>query len=122
MASLIATSIKRGLSRRCPVCGEGRLFSRYVKVEAHCPVCGEDNGRHRVDDAASYFTVLLVGHVVVAPALLFEVLYDAPLALILGISLPAVGVVTLAALPFVKGAVLGALSGIDRSGKARAKG
>ena len=42
--------------------------------------------------------------------------------LILGIALPAVGVVTLAALPFIKGAVLGALSGIDRSGKARAKG
>jgi len=119
MAGLIATAMKRGFSRRCPACGKGPLFRGYVKVREHCPVCGEDNGRHRVDDAASYFTVLLVGHVVVAPALFFEVFYDAPLALLLGLALPGVGVVTLSALPFIKGAVLGALSGIDRSAKAK---
>jgi len=117
---LIATAMKRGLARRCPACGKGPLFRGYVKVHEHCPVCGEDNGRHRVDDAASYFTVLLVGHVVVAPALFFEMVYDAPLGLLLAIALPSVGVVTLGALPFIKGAVLGVLSGIDRGAKAAA--
>ena len=110
----IRTAMLRGASLRCPSCGKGRLFRRYVKVETHCPVCGEDNGRHRVDDAASYFTVLLVGHLVIAPALAFEVVWDAPLSLVLGIAFPAVGLVTLTALPFIKGAVLGVLSATDR--------
>ena len=111
-------AMKRGVQRRCPRCGKGRLFHSYTKVEAICAACGEDNGRHRVDDAASYFTVLLVGHVVVAPMLAVEMLWDAPLAWVLGIAIPAVGVVTLGALPFIKGAVLGALSAIDRRNRA----
>ena len=36
---LIGTAIKRGLRRRCPHCGEGRLFSGWSFLE-RCSVCG----------------------------------------------------------------------------------
>jgi len=119
-ASPILRAMKRGARLRCPACGKGALFRRYVKVEPHCLSCGEDNGRHRVDDAASYFTVLLVGHVVIAPMLVMQTVWDAPLSLSLGISIPLVGLLTLGALPFIKGAVLGALSATDRRARAEA--
>jgi uncharacterized protein (DUF983 family) len=118
--SPIMLAMKRGLKRRCPTCGEAPLFRSYVKVEPICPVCGAANGEHRVDDAASYFTVLLVGHLVIAPMLAFEVLWNAPLAWVLGISIPLVGLVTLAALPFIKGAIVGVLSAQARRARAEA--
>ena len=52
------TGIKRGLRRHCPHCDSPTLFSGYLKVRPRCPVCGADNSQHRVDDIASYFTVL----------------------------------------------------------------
>ena len=34
-----ATLLARGLRLRCPNCGGGPLFSRWVKMEAACPRC-----------------------------------------------------------------------------------
>jgi len=119
-ASPLWRAMKRGLKLRCPSCGSAPLYKSYLKVDPVCPACGAENGAHRVDDAAAYFTVLIVGHVVVAPMLAFEVLWDASMALVLGIALPAVGVVALAALPFVKGGIIGLMSAQERRARAEA--
>jgi len=34
------TAIWRGLSKRCPHCGQGRLFSGWFQHVARCPACG----------------------------------------------------------------------------------
>jgi uncharacterized protein (DUF983 family) len=114
MAETSATSpntvligLKRGLSRRCPNCATGKLFRGYLKVEETCPACGHDNGQYRADDAGPYFTVLLVGHLVVGPMLFFPFIWRAPIGLVLFSTLTPVAVLTLALLPFVKGAVIG---------------
>ncbi len=36
----IATAFRRGASRRCPHCGEGRLFSGWAHHLEKCTVCG----------------------------------------------------------------------------------
>jgi len=36
---LIATALGRGLRKRCPHCGEGRLFSGWSHLE-RCSICG----------------------------------------------------------------------------------
>jgi uncharacterized protein (DUF983 family) len=38
-ASLVTTALRRGLRKRCPHCGEGRLFSGWSHLE-RCSVCG----------------------------------------------------------------------------------
>jgi len=38
-SQLINTALWRGLRKRCPHCGEGRLFSGWSHLE-RCPVCG----------------------------------------------------------------------------------
>ena len=53
----------RGLRCKCPNCGEGDLFSRYLKVVDNCPQCDEDLSQHRADDGPAYLTILIVAHV-----------------------------------------------------------
>lgn len=106
--------LKRGFVRRCPNCGTGKLFRGYLKVEPVCATCGHDNGQYPSDDAPPYFTILLVGHLFVAPLLAVPGLWSLPTTVLLGVTVPAMGAATLALLPFVKGAVVGAQWGVAR--------
>ncbi len=99
--------MKRGIAMRCPNCGEGRLYAKYLKVQA-CPVCGNDNAAYPADDAPPYFTILIVGHLVVGPLLFFPFIWQAPTWIVLLATLPALAGLTLVLLPVVKGAVVGA--------------
>ena len=52
----------RGFRRCCPNCGEGHIFTGYLKVVGTCAVCDEDLHHHRADDGPAYLTILVVGH------------------------------------------------------------
>lgn len=105
------TKLRYGLRRRCPSCGEGPLFHGYLKIEDQCPVCGAQNGRYPSDDAAPYFTIFLVGHILVPLALKTHLLLpNVSVETELAIWLPVALVMTLALLPFVKGGVIGVAS------------
>jgi len=97
----------RGARGKCPSCGEGRLFGRYLKVLDECPRCGETLHHQRADDAPPYFTIFAVGHIIVPLMLAFEVAFKPALwlhALIWG---PATIALCLALLPVIKGAIVG---------------
>ncbi len=32
--------LRRGLGKRCPLCGTGRLFTRWFRMKERCPGCG----------------------------------------------------------------------------------
>ena len=102
----VALGMKRGVAQHCPNCGQGKLFRQYLKVQ-DCPVCGNDNSRYPADDAPPYFTILLVGHLVVAPLLFFPWIWQADVWLVLGTVMPSLLILTLVFLPLVKGAVVG---------------
>ncbi len=51
-----------GFRQRCPQCGEGHLYTKYLKVTDECPSCGEDLSHQRADDGPAYLTILIVGH------------------------------------------------------------
>jgi uncharacterized protein (DUF983 family) len=105
----VLTGMKRGVLHRCPNCGEGRLYTRYLKVDLDCEVCGHDLARYPADDGPAYFTILIIGHLFVAPLLLFPFIWQMSPALVVPLTvLPLCGL-TLLLLPRVKGAVIGAL-------------
>jgi len=105
----VLDALKRGLRRRCPCCGEGRLFAGYLAMRERCGTCDLDLEPCRADDAPAYFTIFLVGHLVVPGILLLEQ-WAAPETWVqLAIWLPVTLVATLAILPFVKGATIGAI-------------
>jgi uncharacterized protein (DUF983 family) len=101
------TGLKRGVARRCPNCGRGRLFGGYLKVKS-CDACGHDNRQYPSDDAPPYFTILIVGHVFVAPLLVMSFIWTWPVQYVVATTLPALAAITLGLLPLVKGAVVGA--------------
>jgi len=108
-ANRILQGLARGFRRRCPNCGEGRLFKGYLAVQPCCTACGHDNAQYRADDAAPYFTILVIGHLVIGPILVFPFILTAPIGLVLATTLPALAIVTLGLPPVIKGAVIGVL-------------
>ena len=106
--AFMMTGLRRGFAGRCPACGQAPVLHSYLKVTPTCPSCGHDNGQYPSDDAPPYFTILLVGHLIVAPLLLCPFIWRWPPWLVLGLTLPLVGAATLLLLPRVKGAVIGA--------------
>lgn len=104
--SLLA-AILRGFRQRCPQCGEAPLFYRFLKVEAACGGCREALHHHRADDAPPYFTVMIVGHIVIPLVLLAERLWSPSMTLQFAIWLPLSILLILALLPRVKGALIG---------------
>lgn len=67
-----------GLLGRCPRCGEGPLFSGYLTVAPSCRVCNLDYGFADSGDGPAVFIMLITGFIVVAAALVVEVLYQPP--------------------------------------------
>ena len=70
--------VQRALMCRCPMCGEGKLFSGYVTPVAACAVCHEPLGHIRADDGPAWLTILIVGHIVVGAILAVEPYVDWP--------------------------------------------
>ena len=58
-------SVRRGFAGKCPKCGEGAMFGRYLKVTPKCASCGEELSHHRADDLPAYIVLFIVGHVVI---------------------------------------------------------
>lgn len=103
------TGLLRGLRHRCPSCGEGRLYSGYLKIAPACDACGHDLGSYRADDGPAYFTILLVGHLVVAPMFFFPFMWEISPWIIVPGALAGLTTLILLLLPRIKGAFVGAL-------------
>jgi uncharacterized protein (DUF983 family) len=74
----LAQAMWRGFTMKCPHCGEGHLFGRFLKVADHCEVCGEDFTPQRADDFPAYLVIVVVGHIVVPAMLSLEMAYAPP--------------------------------------------
>ena len=111
-ATLSATRRKRqamwrGSLGKCPACGSGRLFAHYLKVADQCETCGLEFAGHQADDAPPYFTIFIVGHIVIPIALVVERTYQPPLIVHAAMFSVLSVIITLISLPMVKGAVVG---------------
>lgn len=105
----LLAAIGRGLLGRCPACGEGRAFGRFLKVVPQCAVCAAPLGSARADDAPPYFTILIVGHIVVPLMLVLQHTRNIQDWVLAAIFLPLTAALCLALLQPIKGGVLGAM-------------
>jgi uncharacterized protein (DUF983 family) len=103
----LAIAMRRGLAGRCPVCGKGRLFDGFLRVASECEQCHAPLGLARADDAPPYFTILIVGHIVIPALLIMQKLYDPPTWLMSAIFLPLTVILALGLIRPIKGATVG---------------
>jgi uncharacterized protein (DUF983 family) len=120
----LMTAMRRGFFCRCPNCGEGKLFGKFLKVVDHCSECGEVYHHHRADDFPAYIVIFIVGHIVV-PLVLFTETHYAPPYWVHAALWPAmVAGLSLALLQPVKGAIVAlqwfvGMHGFDEARKKR---
>ena len=103
----LLTGVGRGVSRKCPACGKGRLFTGYLAVEETCRMCGNDNEQYPSDDFAPYVTIFVVLHLLVPVFVIADRSYNLSLWIEAAVAIPIFLLATLALLPFAKGAVIG---------------
>lgn len=114
-------AMARGFTRKCPSCGEGAIFSGYTTTHPACGTCGLDFTNHNADDAPPYFTIMVVGHIIIPLALTVQRFFDLSLTLQFAIWLPVLIISTYLFLPRSKGALIGLqwanrMHGFDKEG------
>jgi uncharacterized protein (DUF983 family) len=106
-ARQIGAAMLKGAKGRCPACGTGKLYNGFLKVADRCASCGTELHHHRADDAPPYFTMFIVGHIVVGGLLIVEKKFAPDTLTQLLIWLPLTCVLSLVLLPIIKGALIG---------------
>ena len=102
----LSGSIISGLTCACPRCGKGKLFSGFVTLRPRCDVCGLDYSFADSGDGPAVFIMFLAGFIVVAAALVTEVVYQPPFWVHAALWLPLIVIVTLGPLRPMKGLMI----------------
>ncbi|MGH1351423.1 MAG: DUF983 domain-containing protein [Methyloligellaceae bacterium] len=103
----LSTAMWRGAKGQCPACGTGRMFDKYLKVSESCSQCGEELFHHEADDAPPYFTILILGHLLVPIIIMVERAFTPSLWVHGAIWLPVIIILSLVLLQITKGATVG---------------
>ena len=115
-SSMFFIAMLRGFRGVCPQCGEGKLLQGYLKPNERCSHCGVDTGKIYTADIAPYFTIMIVGHIIVPGLLLSERVMHPNLWLQAGFWLTLALVMTLWFLPRVKGCIMGLMWALGMRG------
>lgn len=100
-------AFKRGMRRKCPRCGEGKVLKRYLKVYDNCESCGLDLTPYDAADGPAYFTMSIAVCFLLPLAVIHEWVYNPPEWLLLLIWLPIILGSSLILLPIIKGIFIG---------------
>lgn len=82
------------------------MFQGYLAIAEKCTNCALLFDPLRADDAPAYFTIFIVGHIVVSGLLILESYVHPAYWLQLLIWLPLTVVMAIGLLPYLKGAVM----------------
>jgi uncharacterized protein (DUF983 family) len=102
----MSTALLRGATCRCPNCGDGPLFRKFLKVKDNCDVCGEALHHHRADDMPAYIVMSIVGHIVIGMLLWVETNFAPDVWVHIALWVPLTLALSLGLLQPVKGAIV----------------
>jgi uncharacterized protein (DUF983 family) len=75
----VISPLSTAFRHRCPRCGKGDLYRGYLTIRTECPECGLNYAEHDVGDGPAFFTLTVLGFVIVIFAFMMEAYYRAPL-------------------------------------------
>jgi uncharacterized protein (DUF983 family) len=102
----LGTAIRRGLAGCCPRCGQGALFSGFLKVAPRCERCGLDFSFADSADGPAFFVMSFAGFIVVVAALVTEVVFQPPYWVHALLWIPLILVLTVLPLRPMKGLLI----------------
>jgi uncharacterized protein (DUF983 family) len=109
----VGQAMRRGLAGRCPNCGRGRMFSGYLSIMPNCLVCANPLGRYRAADGPAFFTMTVVGLLLIPVMGISYVRYRPDPLQLAGLVTFVFTVLTLVILRLSKGAIVGYLWATD---------
>lgn len=99
-------AMARGFVGKCPNCGKGRMFRKFLKVADRCNACGEELHHHRADDMPAYILILVLGHILVPLIVTVELLYTPPYWIYFAIWMPVTIILAIGLLQPIKGTIV----------------
>ena len=99
--------ISLGARCRCPRCGTGKIFVKYLKIADRCPACGLGLEGHDTGDGAVVPAMLVLGALVVGLAAFVEFTFRPPLWLHVVLWTPTIVALTMLVLQPLKGMSVG---------------
>lgn len=103
----VLPAILRGAANRCMNCGHRGVFEGFLKTRHACSHCGEEFHHQRADDAPPYFTITIVGHIIIPALLVVEVLWRPAIWIHMVTWLPLTVLLAVLLMRPVKGALVG---------------
>ena len=101
-------AIARGLRFRCPRCGGGSLFRKWLKPREACPACALDLTPQQADDFPAYLSIFVTGHLLAPIIIMLALDYAFTSLQMMAIILPTATLMILLLLQPMKGAVIAA--------------
>lgn len=96
------SSVSTGLKRRCPRCGEGKLYKSFLKIADKCDCCHLDFSEIDSGDGPAVFIIMIAGFIIVGLVLYVEVVYRPDYWVHLVLWLPLSILLPLVLLPVLK--------------------
>lgn len=106
----------RGWQQICPQCAGSPLFRSYLKAAENCKVCQLDYQSMRSDDVPAYFTIAIVGHIILPAICFLEIKFSPSLTIHLLIWPGVTTILVLMLLPRIKGMIMSMLWYIGQKG------
>ena len=106
MSERFLSPIRTGLQGRCVKCGQGSVFSGYLKFAPRCQACGLDLELEDAGDGPAVFVIFLAGMIICPLALIFHIKANAPIWLTMLIWCPVLLIFCLALLRPLRGLLL----------------
>lgn len=97
----------RGLAARCPRCGQGKLFSGFLRQVDRCSVCGEPLQSYKVGLLLPFVVIMIVGSVIILVMLDMELNQRASPGFYLAALVPLAALLPIAIIRPAKGAIIG---------------
>lgn len=106
-------TLRRGFLGRCPCCGEGRIFGKFLKVVPQCTACRAPLGLIRADDVPPYITIFIVCHIVIFGMLMLEQAAAPPIWVQTAIWMSVTLALLFALMQRIKGVVVGLMMKLE---------
>jgi uncharacterized protein (DUF983 family) len=75
----VGAALRAGVLGRCPKCGQGRLYAKYLRIADRCGACGADFSIADSGDGPAVFVILVVGALAVPFVLVLQLGFGWPL-------------------------------------------